>query len=76
MIAGLALGLSACGPQTSEDASAVDEAEQSVEVPGPTACHMDGCPAGMCAYKTAPSTSCSGGYIYYCTAIAPGVRCI
>ena len=76
----LALGLSACGPQTPEEPAAptAGSAEQSLEnPPGPTACDMDGCPTGMCAIRAAPNTSCQGGYIYYCTQIVPGhTRCI
>ncbi|RJS27434.1 hypothetical protein DRW03_03450 [Corallococcus sp. H22C18031201] len=76
----LSLGLAACGPQTPEEAQAPETAgaTQSLTLPtGPTTCNMDGCPAGMCATSGAASSSCPGGYIFYCSTIVPGkTRCI
>jgi hypothetical protein len=69
----LALGLSACGPQTPEDTAAPSgTVEQSVVPTGPTVCDMDGCPTGMCAVRAVPSSSCPGGALYYRTQIVRG----
>ncbi|MCE9670053.1 hypothetical protein LY474_19830 [Myxococcus stipitatus] len=76
----LSLGLTACGPQAPEESPApsTESATQSLELPpGPAVCDMDGCPAGMCATRVEPRSTCQGGYVYYCSTIVPGqTRCI
>ncbi|MCP3103913.1 hypothetical protein LZ198_34060 [Myxococcus sp. K15C18031901] len=76
----LALGLTACGPQTAEESTepSTESATQSLELPpGPTVCDMDGCPSGMCATRVGINAMCPGGYMYYCSTIVPGqTRCI
>ncbi|MBJ6764837.1 hypothetical protein JGU66_29070 [Myxococcaceae bacterium JPH2] len=71
----LSLGLAACGPQAPEEAQAPESgnATQSFPLPsGPTACDMDGCPAGTCATSSTKSSACPGGYLYYCSPIVRG----
>lgn len=74
----LALGLTACGPASTDEAPITEGVEQPMgPQPEATACDMDGCPSGMCAITVAASGSCPGGYVYYCTTIVRGqTRCI